>query len=321
MQRHRILRRSLGGFAAAAIAAGALATGALASPATPPDGSANYQFRTLNNHSDPTFNQLLGINNSGLIAGYFGSGAKDHPNKGYTLSHPYGQGNYHNENFPGSAQTQVTGLNNEGVTVGFWVDAKGDNFGFYSAHHHFVQVDFPTSHNASPELQQLLGVNDHGVAVGFYTDKDGSNHGWTYGIGNHHFALIHVKGDTNVTGAAINDLGDIAGFATNGAGHTEGYLVRSDGKVVHLNVPGASATQAFGVNDGDEVAGTYTVGTGTTAMTYGFVWAPGFGYQTISDPNGVGATLLNGINDRGQVVGFYTDAAGNTDGLLADPIF
>src|SRR5712691_7250571 len=50
-----------------------------------------YTFKTLNDHADPTFNQLLGINNHGKIAGYFGSGATGHPNKGYTLSPPYGQ--------------------------------------------------------------------------------------------------------------------------------------------------------------------------------------------------------------------------------------
>ena len=33
-----------------------------------------YTFQTLNNNADPTFNQLLGINNAGTIAGYFGSG-------------------------------------------------------------------------------------------------------------------------------------------------------------------------------------------------------------------------------------------------------
>ena len=53
----------------------------------------------------------------GRIAGYFGSGMTTgappvfHPNKGYTIVPPYGQANYSNENFPGSVQTQVTGMN------------------------------------------------------------------------------------------------------------------------------------------------------------------------------------------------------------------
>ena len=109
------LRRFLGVAAvttlASAAAAGTLGSAAWASAAARPATTVSYSFRTLNNHHDQTFNQLLGINNEGLIAGYFGSGAKGHPNKGYRLSKPYSQGNYANENYPGSGQTQVTGLN------------------------------------------------------------------------------------------------------------------------------------------------------------------------------------------------------------------
>ena len=103
------------------------------------------KFTTLNDNADPTFNQLLGINNSGEIAGYFGSGtlAAGHPNKGYTLNPPYGQGNYHNENFLGSVQTQVTGINNADRTVGFWADANGDNFGFVDHDGVFTDVVDP----------------------------------------------------------------------------------------------------------------------------------------------------------------------------------
>jgi hypothetical protein len=102
---------------------------------------------------------------------------------------------------------------------------------------------------------------------------------------------------------------------------TEGFLELPTGRVVHLQVPGATTTQAFGVNDGDEVVGDYTVGSGNSAMTYGFVWSPGFGFETVNDPNGVGSTTINGVNDRGVLVGFYTDSSGNTDGLVARPQF
>lgn len=306
---------------ATAVSAAALAAGALAGPAlaasTPPDISGNYAFTTLDSNKDLTFNQLLGINDTGVIAGYFGSGAKGHPNKGYTITKPYGQGNYRNENFPGSAQTQVTGLDNEGITVGFWVDGKGANNGFYDSSGRFHTVNFPTDNNASPQVDQLLGVNDNQIAVGFYTDGKGVNHGFSYNIARRRFRGVDVPGDTNVTAAGINNFGDIAGFATNAAGTVESYLLRSDGKVFHLNFPGASATQAFGLNNADEVVGFYTVGTGSNATTNGFVWAPGFGFQTVQDPHGVGATTVNGVNDRGTLVGFYTDANGNTDGFIA----
>jgi hypothetical protein len=298
-------------------------TGVSAAPAvaatTPADVSANYAFHTVNNNRDTTFNQLLGINNSGKIAGYFGSGDKGHPNMGYTVSPGYGQGKFQNENFPGAAQTQVTGIDENGDTVGFWVDGQGANNGFYELHGGKPHtVNFPTTNNAKPGVDQLLGINTSGLTVGFYTDAKGTNHGFSYNIAKHHFKQINVAGDSNVTTATVNNLGDVAGFATNAAGNTEAFLLRSDGKLYRLNFPGATGgTQAFGVNDGDEVVGDYTMGTGNNATTDGFVWAPGFGFQTVDDPNGVGATTINGVNDRGTLVGFYTDSAGNTDGLLA----
>jgi hypothetical protein len=302
---------ALSGLAGPAAAAAATS----AAVATPPDASANFSFQTADNPKDPTFNQLLGINNAETVAGYFGSGMAGHPNKGYTL-----HVNYRSENFPGSAQTQVTGLNNTNVTVGFWVDNAGNNHGFYSiGGRRFRTADYPTGNPAKPAVDQLLGVNDTDLAVGFYTDGNGTNHGYSYNILTHHYGTVNVSGDSNVTAAAINDLGDIAGFATNAAGTTEAFLKLPGGRVVHLNVPGATATQAFGVNNGDEVVGDYTVGTGMSATTTGFVWTPGFGFESINDPSGVGATTINGVNDRGALVGFYTDSDGNTHGLVARP--
>jgi len=176
-------------FRARALALAGVATvlgaAALAGPAmaTPQPMSAPYSFTTLDNQGDPTFNQLLGINQSGTIAGYFGSGAAGHPNKGYLVSPPYGQSSYTAENFPGSTQTQVTGLNDRGVTVGFWSPDNNDNqmnanLGFYEVNGHRPHtVMFPTDDNATPPVDQLLGVNDRNVAVGFYTDAAGNTDG------------------------------------------------------------------------------------------------------------------------------------------------
>ena len=315
----RAARRLAGIAGAAALCAGAVtAPIASATAVAIPDASADYSYQTLNNNADPTFNQLLGINNNGLIAGYFGSGMPDHPNKGYVL-HP--GGSYTSENFPGSEQTQVTGIDDNHITVGFWVDGKGNNNGFYAIHGiRFHTANYPESGQAKTRLDQLLGVNDHGIAVGFWADSEGNNHGYTYNIETGRFGSVHVSGLTNISATGINNLNDISGFGTNGSGDTVAFLLRSDGKVVTLAVPGATMTQAFGVNDGDEVVGQYVVGSGDSAMTYGFVWMPGVGFETINDPNGVGATTVNGIDDRGDLVGFYTDSAGNTDGMLAQPM-
>lgn len=76
---------------------------------------------------------------------------------------------------------------------------------------------------------------------------------------------------------------------------------------------------ALGLNIRDEVVGTYTVGSGSSAVMHGFTWTPQRGFSTVDDPHGVGTTTINGVNDFGQLVGFYVDANGNTDGFLASP--
>lgn len=292
----------------------------------PGSASVSYGFRTLDDQADPTFNQLLGINNVGTIAGYFGSGAAGHPNQGYRLLPPHGHGSFQSENFPGSVQTQVTGLNNTGVTVGFWSSMNNaslvnDNSGFWALGGQFHNASFPAGTPASPPVDQLLGVNDSGVAVGFWTDANGSNHGYLVNINTGRFSSVTDPNapSASLTAAAINSGGGIAGFYTNPAnGNTDGFLMTGS-TFTDLSVPGASSTMAFGLNNHGAVVGTYTAGSGNSAATHGFRWTPGGGFQTVDDPHGVGTTTINGVNDAGDLVGFYTDSAGNTDGMLAAP--
>ena len=333
----RIANRTAARAGVATVAAGVLAAGAFtlvssagASPSSAAGtmgmhaaaGHASYGFRTLDDTADPTFNQLLGINDAGLIAGYFGSGDQGHPNMGYQLA----SGSYRNENFPGSAQTQVTGLNNNGVTVGFWSNTnngsgKDANFGWVNVDGSFRNVSFPAGSPASPAVDQLLGVNDNDVAVGFYTDAKGNNHGYEYNIANRGFSRVLDPSDpgASLTAAAINDHGDVAGFYVDKGGNTDGFLKTAGGQFTALAYPGASATSAFGVNGSDEVVGTYTDGTGNSATTHGFTWTAAGGFARVDDPQGPGATTINGVNDHGDLVGFYVDKGGNTDGFVATP--
>jgi hypothetical protein len=190
------------------------------------------------------------------------------------------------------------------------------NFGWVNVNGHFRQADFPTGDPASPVTDQLLGVNDSDIAVGFWVDGQGNNHGYEYNINTGRYSSVvdpHDKGAA-LQAAAIDDRGDIAGNIGSDA-----FLLTRGGRFITLSAPGASATMALGVNDFDEVVGTYMVGSGSSAVMHGFTWTPQHGFTTVDDPHGIGTTTINGVNDHGQLVGFYVDSAGNTDGLLATP--
>jgi hypothetical protein len=328
--RGRGLRVSLavtasGALAGALALAGTAAAGAASAPhsAVPATTPTTYTFQTLNNSNDLTFNQLLGINNSGVIAGYFGSGAVGQPNKGYYLLTGRTQLDYRVENYPGSTQTQVTGLNNNKTQVGFFSPTNTGtdaNYGWYSTDdgRTFHEITVPSVTLGSPPVTQLLGVNNQNVAVGFYNDPIGNSHGFSYNIKKDTFSFTTITGATSVTDAGINNHGDITGFFTDSGGVVEGFLIHK-GQMTTLTAPSASATTALGVSDNDEVVGTYTVGIGIAAVTHGFTWTQKGGFQTVNDPNGVNTTTVNGVNARGDLVGFYVDSSGNTDGMLAAP--
>jgi hypothetical protein len=285
--------------------------------------TGNYQLLTLNDARDLTFNQLLGINNEGQIAGYFGSGNAGHPNKGYVLRAPFAQGDFGGENYPGAAQTQITGLNDRGISVGFFSPQNGatptsdSNFGFWRDNGRYHQVNYPTMNNSKPPVNQLLGINDTGTAVGFYTDGAGNAHGYAYNINTRRFKLVTVPGATSLTATAINNEGAVAGFFTNAKGTVDAFAKQHSGHISTIAVPGAAMTQAFGLTDSGEVVGTYTTGTGTAAVSHGFTWQNGK-LRTVNFPK-ASATTVNGVNDEGDIVGFYTDAKGNTDGFLGLP--
>jgi probable HAF family extracellular repeat protein len=285
-----------------------------------PAQAANYTFQSIVNPADPTFNQLLGINDSGAISGYFGSGAQGFPNKGYT-THVGSTTSFQNLNFPGSAQTQVTGLNNTGTFVGFYSQTNNGppndaNFGFSEHGGAFVNVVDPNTPPSATPVNQLLGVNDSNVAVGFYVNAAGNAQGYTYNITTGTFTPVNdlTGGAVSLTAAGINNAGNIVGFFTDAGGLTHGFL-DVGGTFTTLDAPGATATSLLGINNNGLIVGVETVGANTL---HGVIYNEQTqSWTVLDDPNGIGTTTFNGLNDLGKIVGFYVDGNGNTIGILA----
>jgi len=287
-------------------------------------------FVTINDPADKpfpfpngvTFTNLLGINNSGLIDGFYGSGQAGDPNKGFFLTLP---NMFTPENFPGSAQTQMTGLNNTGTAVGYLYKTNNgvpvDNqFGFYEQGGVFTEVNNPKTPTSPPPgiliENQLLGVTDKNIAVGFYNDASGNSHGYTYDIATKAFSAdINDPFAVSTVAAAINNSGEIDGFYTDSKGVIHGFLDKG-GVFSTVDPLGSTETELLGLNDEGIAVGLDVVG----GVMHGIVFNSVLDTFTTLDPPGNSATTLNGINDLNQIVGFYVDAAGNTDGLLVTGI-
>jgi hypothetical protein len=262
-----------------------------------------------------------------LIVGYFGSGSVAHPNKGYTLAPTYGQGNYNNENFPGSVQTQVVGVNNlaSPTTVGFYIDAAGNNFGFVDQNNTFTSVNDPNVPVMGPTTTQLLGVNNGNVAAGFYLDAMGNAQGFLYNIGTKAFTPLTLPASFNAvmtTATGVSNNGVVSGFYTDAGGVTHGFI-ESNGVFTSYDDPFGNGTNTtfLGVNNAGQVVGSFVDAAG---VTNGLLFNSGTNsWLTVNDPNAsttpafdVTGTTINGLNDNSQLVGFFSDGT-NVNGFLA----
>lgn len=293
----------------ASMVSGVVAAGVLASAAAPANaaivpGKTNFAFQNVSFPGDPRFTQLLGINEHNVIAGYHGDeNTEMTPNKGFTLTLP---SNFTDENFPNSAQTQVIGINNDGDTVGFYVDAGGQTHGFMKSRD-FETVDLPGT-----TFNQLLGINNKDQAAGYFQDAAGLQHAYIHEK-NGNFLVLNIPMPSSQA-TSINDDGDIVGFEQSSpqATTSSGYLIK-DGKLIRLDFPGSTFTQALGINDRDEIVGSYNDAAGTT---HGFMYRNGE-WESVDVP-GTQSTVVNGLNKEGRIVGFSMDAAGNTIGFVGD---
>ena len=293
------------------------------------ESSATGPSLKLDNPGDPNFNQLLGINDAGIIVGYFGDGTVI-ANNGYVLvpRNHYSVENY--TNLPSgdfASQTQAIGVNSRRFPdiVGFYTDnSTGYTHGFLDSNGTQSTVDDPVGlpPNVKAPAQNLLGINNLGQAAGFWTDNNGQEHGFIVEIDAHSPASSKFSeippatfpGAVATQASDITDEGLVCGFWTDGSGNNHGFAgrlgqgystfdVKIDGKT-------AVSTSPFGCNNVGEIVGSFTDGSGAV---HGFLYEQGkflavdAAGSSQTGAFGVMGTFINGVNDEGDIVGFYSD--------------
>ena len=283
----------------------------------------------LDNPGDPNFNQLLGINDGRVIAGYFGDGTMV-PNNGYVL---VPRNHYSVENFThlpsgdSASQTQAIGINNKPLVdvVGFYTDnATGFTHGFLDSNGVQSTLDDPAGSppNVKAPVQNLLGINDFGKAAGFWTDAAGHEHGFVVqinaqAVSSSRFIEIppaDFPGAVATQASDITDRDNVCGFWTDANGNNHGFFGRLGSRPATFNVTidgmAAMSTSPFGCNNQGDVVGSFTDSSGAV---HGFIWSHGRFRRVDATGSsqtaafGVAGTLINGINDQGDIVGFFSD--------------
>jgi uncharacterized membrane protein len=156
---------------------------------------------------------------------------------------------------------------------------------------------------------------------GGYADRQGRQHGFVWQNGR--FIVFDAPGNrTETDGWGINNRGavvvpdpEVGGLDNVSApieplapGPLAGFVL-DDGRYRKIEVPGATQTLAFGIDDRDRIAGGYEDADG---RVHGFVRDEDGDIRTIDVP-GAYATIATRINDRGQVVGDYFETQQKTE--------
>jgi hypothetical protein len=224
----------------------------------PPYGTAKYQ-KIMFPGSAQT--RLDGLNNTGVQVGFWSA-------HGRTAGWYLQNGQFHSVAYPaaGSAATpasELLGVNDQGVAVGFYTDARGLDHGYtYDiATKRFATVTVP---GASSVV--AAAINNAGSVAGFFTGRAGQTEGFVLSPGGQ-LSVLRIPHATATRATGISDTGEVVGdyqLAGSGAG-THGFTWTSARGFATVDGPGgAVSTSISGVNDAGDLVGYYTDRAGHT---------------------------------------------------------
>lgn len=229
--------------------------------------NANGGFITLDDPSSNIgFTEAHGINDAGQVVGDYGDAVSD-PDGGNQLQ----LNGFLNTGAvfttiddPLGFSTTLTGINNAGIIVGFYIDGSGMAHGLVDVDGVFITIDDPLGTGGT----EVEGINNNDQVVGFYVDGTGQVHGFldSSPFGNSTILPLVASGGP-FTGSPFTTIDD----------------------------PSLSGCKAFGINDADQIVGSCG---GLTVVT-GFVATPttsgGVGPSPVPEPATIfllGAGLL-----------------------------
>ena len=214
--------------------------------------------------------------------------------------------------------TFTTGINIVGVITGQVTDNNNGTHGFVGTPESgFTDFDAP---GANPVVGCTCpnGINDLGVITGNDIDTNSVSHGFVrtpdgrITIFDDSQAPAGTGANQGTTPEAINDLGEITGYYTDGNGATHGFVRTPDGQITTFDAPGASeGTYPGSINNFGVIAGIFY---DTNGVGHGFVRTAHGQITTFDPPNSFTGPASYGtnnasINDFGVIAGSYFDAS------------
>lgn len=263
-------------------------------PAQESPQTLNLTFTTID-VPGAKYTIVWGINTAGDIVGDYGQNTS-----GAAHGFRYSNGAFTYFDYPNQTVTTPTAINDSGLIAG----SAGtlNPFGFL-----YDGTNFTTVKHGNDTATYVNGINNSGEMVGgtgtIYTTKG-------FAIQGSRFQFLSVPGAfVYVYGTGANNFGTIVGWTDE-----DGFTCRR-GSCQIFDYPGASKTEALGVNDAGAVVGWYNP---SSSFSYAFVKKNGR-YFSFSYP-GATFTGASGVNNSGQIVGSYTSDFKAWHGFVTNPI-
>jgi len=229
--------------------------------------------------------------------------------------------------------THAFNIDPSGTIIGYIRDANNARHGFIrSKDGSFTIFDAPGAGAAAGQGTRAYATNPSGTITGFFIDFVGAAHGYVRsnqgvitvfdapGAGTGPFP----EGTFVISPLIINPKGAIAGYYTDSALVSQGFLRDKDGAFTTFDAPGAGTgagqgTFSYAISPGGKITGYYFDGTNAS---HGFLRDRN-GVITTFDVPGSGTAPLQGtygggFTPSGTIMGNYFDADNLSHGFLMD---
>jgi hypothetical protein len=214
--------------------------------------------------------------------------------------------------YPGVRHTLLGEVNEPGLVVG--------NYGSVHTQHAAIYDIGTGTWTTLPDLPNLPinignGINPQGIAVGSASLGDlsvqSNSVAWIWDGTAYSFFTVPGAAGFGTTAGGINAPGQVSGYFQDANGAYHGF-VKSGSTFTQIDVPGATDTFGYAINNRTDVAGWYM---DPQDEPHGFVLSGGK-FTAIDVPGSFGTTVT-GINEKGELAGYWVDAKGMTHAFTA----
>jgi hypothetical protein len=227
----------------------------------------------------------------------------------------------------GQAGTATLGINDRGQILGIYEGRDRVIRHFVSDRRgNFTRIGEARSLPPG-QFDEYVDINNRGEIVGFYNDAQGATTTGFLRTRRGRFVDLVVPGSQLTGPLKLNDRRQVVGIYLDAdakpnpdgilpPGVLHGFLW-DDGEFDTIDVPGAAATAALGINNRRQVVGSYIDNDGAY---HGFVRDRNGAVTTLPEAPGAdpasGGTQPASINERGQIVGLAYDAQGGSRAFM-----